>query len=82
MKNDMLKTVSMVSSIFSIMAENDGMSLKKQYDQRLKFYIAGSNGLLTKPDDWDSLSNKVKKERLDTYDSAVKKENKKRRKQK
>ena len=70
MKNDMLKTTSMVSSMFSIMADKDKkMSLKKQYDQRLKFYIAGSNGLLTKPDDWDSLSNKVKKERLDNLDS-------------
>ena len=67
-KNDMMKTTSLVSSIFSIMTEKDG-DLKKKYDQRMRFYIAGSNGLITKPDDWDSLSNEVKKERLDKMDS-------------
>ena len=66
-KNDMMKTTSRVSAIFSIMSED--MDLKKQNDQRARFYLAGSQGNIKLPDDWDSLSDEVKKQRLDQMDS-------------
>jgi len=70
MDNDMMKTTSRVSAIFSIMTDKDkNMTLKKQNEQRVRFYQAGSNDLISFPDDWDSLSEEVKKQRLDQMDS-------------
>jgi len=57
--NDMLKTTSMVSMMFGLMATD--MNKDKELDQKKRFFeIAG----LTFPEDWDSLSNEEKEKRI------------------
>ena len=66
--NDMHKTTSMVSKMFSIMTEKDG-NLAKANAQRKRFYEAGVQGIHF-PEDWDKLSEEEKKRRLDMGDSV------------
>ena len=55
--NDMLKTTSMVSMMFGLLATDKD----KELDQKKRFFeIAG----LTFPEDWDSLSNEEKEKRI------------------
>ena len=71
-ENDQLKTVSMVSAMFTIMTENNA-DLKKQNEQRKRFYLT-INGI-SFPNDWNELSEETKKERLDALDKiGLKKE--------
>jgi phosphatidylethanolamine-binding protein (PEBP) family uncharacterized protein len=65
--NDMHKTVSAVSQIFSIMTGSDD-NLAKTNAQRKRFYEAGIQGI-SFPEDWDSLPEEEKKLRLDKIDS-------------
>ena len=64
---DHLKTVSAISSIFSLMANDETEEAKrKTNDQRKRFYetIKG----ISFPDDWDSLSVEDQEERLNKTD--------------
>ena len=64
---DHLKTVSAISSIFSLMANDETEEAKrKTNDQRKRFYetIEG----ISFPDDWDSLSVEDQEERLNKTD--------------
>tara|TARA_X000001388_G_scaffold73550_2_gene65420 strand:- start:4 stop:489 length:486 start_codon:yes stop_codon:yes gene_type:complete len=64
---DHLKTVSAISSIFSLMANDETEEAKrKTNDQRKRFYetIEG----ISFPDDWDSLSVENQEERLNKTD--------------
>ena len=64
---DHLKTVSAISSIFSLMANDETEeSKRKTNDQRKRFYetIEG----ISFPDDWDSLSVEDQEERLNKTD--------------
>ena len=65
-RSDPLKTVGMVSALFSIMAEGDD-DLRKTNNQRLRFY-ATQPGIII-PEDWDELTPEDQKERLDKMDS-------------
>ena len=65
-RSDPLKTVGLVSALFSIMAEGDD-DLRKTNNQRLRFY-ATQPGIII-PDDWDQLPPEDQKERLDKMDS-------------
>ena len=65
-RSDPLKTVGMVSALFSIMAEGDD-DLRKTNNQRLRFY-ATQPGIII-PEDWDELTLEDQKERLDKMDS-------------
>jgi hypothetical protein len=65
-RSDPLKTVGMVSALFSIMAEGDE-DLRKTNNQRLRFY-ATQPGIII-PEDWDELTPEDQKERLDKMDS-------------
>ena len=64
---DPLKTVGLVSALFSIMAEGDD-DLRKTNNQRLRFY-ATQPGFIV-PDDWDQLTPEDHKKRLDKMDSV------------
>jgi len=66
-RSDPLKTVGMVSALFSIMAEGDD-DLRKTNNQRLRFY-ATQPGIII-PEDWDELTPEDQKERLDKMDSV------------
>jgi hypothetical protein len=65
-RSDPLKTVGMVSALFSIMAEGND-DLRKTNNQRLRFY-ATQPGIII-PEDWDQLTPEDQKERLDRMDS-------------
>ena len=65
-RSDPLKTVGLVSALFSIMAEGDD-DLRKTNNQRLRFY-ATQPGIII-PDDWDQLTPEDQKERLHKMDS-------------
>jgi hypothetical protein len=67
-RSDPLKTVGMVSALFSIMAEGDD-DLRKTNNQRLRFY-ATQPGFIV-PEDWDQLTTEDQKERLDKVDSMA-----------
>ena len=67
-RSDPLKTVGLVSALFSIMAEGDD-DLRKTNNQRLRFY-ATQPGFIV-PDDWDQLTTEDQKERLDKVDSMA-----------
>ena len=67
--SDQLKTISMVSKMFSIledMSPDDDAS--KAIEQRARFYKL-MPGIIW-PDDWDELTYEVKKERLDKLDEV------------
>ena len=66
-RSDPLKTVGMVSALFSIMAE-DNDDLRKTNNQRLRFY-ATQPGIII-PDNWDQLTPEDQKKRLDKMDSV------------
>jgi hypothetical protein len=66
-RSDPLKTVGMVSALFSIMAEGDD-DLRKTNNQRLRFY-ATQPGIII-PDNWDQLTPEDQKKRLDKMDSV------------
>jgi len=66
-RSDPLKTVGLVSALFSIMAEGND-DLRKTNNQRLRFY-ATQPGIII-PDDWDQLTPEDQKERLDRMDSV------------
>jgi hypothetical protein len=66
-RSDPLKTVGMVSALFSIMAEDDD-DLRKTNNQRLRFY-ATQPGIII-PDNWDQLTPEDQKKRLDKMDSV------------
>ena len=66
-RSDPLKTVGMVSALFSIMAEGDD-DLRKTNNQRLRFY-ATQPGIII-PDNWDQLTPEDQKKRLDKMDSG------------
>ena len=63
---NMIKTVSMVSAMFTLLSDKD-TDLKKQNEQRKRFYL-NIDGIYF-PEDWDKLSEETKKERLDALDS-------------
>jgi len=67
-RSDPLKTVGMVSALFSIMGEGEE-DLRKTNNQRLRFY-ATQPGFIV-PDDWDQLTTEDQKERLDKVDSMA-----------
>ena len=67
-RSDPLKTVGMVSALFSIMAEGDD-DLRKTNNQRLRFY-ATQPGFIV-PEDWDQLTLENQKERLDKVDALA-----------
>ena len=66
-RSDPLKTVGLVSALFSIMAEGND-DLRKTNNQRLRFY-ATQPGIII-PDNWDQLTPEDQKERLDRMDSV------------
>ena len=67
-RSDPLKTVGMVSALFSIMADDKTEEdQRKTNNQRLRFY-ATQPGIII-PDDWDQLPPEDQKERLDKMDS-------------
>ena len=66
-RSDPLKTVGLVSALFSIMAEGDD-DLRKTNNQRLRFY-ATQPGIII-PDNWDQLTPEDQKKRLDKMDSV------------
>ena len=69
-RSDPLKTVGMVSSLFSIMADDKTEEdQRKTNNQRLRFY-ATQPGFIV-PDDWDQLTTEDQKERLDKVDSMA-----------
>ena len=69
-RSDPLKTVGMVSALFSIMADdNTEEDQRKTNNQRLRFY-ATQPGFIV-PDDWDQLTTEHQKERLDKVDSMA-----------
>ena len=59
---DMLKSVGMVAMMGDILA---GDTLKEKNDWKLRMFKAGMGEALSLPDDWDSLSEEIKAERLD-----------------
>tara|TARA_B100001939_G_C16864238_1_gene583300 strand:- start:225 stop:767 length:543 start_codon:yes stop_codon:yes gene_type:complete len=66
---DHLKSVSSISAIFSLMANDETEDqMRKTNDQRKRFYetIEG----ISFPSDWNELSTKDQKERLDLVDKA------------
>ena len=63
---NMIKTVSMVSAMFTLLSDKD-TDLKKQNEQRKRFYL-NIDGIYF-PEDWDEQSEETKKERLDALDS-------------
>ena len=68
-RSDPLKTVGMVSSLFSIMAnDKTEEDQRKTNNQRLRFY-ATQPGIII-PEDWDELTPEDQKERLDKMDSV------------
>ena len=68
-RSDPLKTVGLVSALFSIMADKGEEDLRKTNNQRLRFY-ATQPGFIV-PDDWDQLTTEDQKERLDKVDSMA-----------
>ena len=68
--SDPLKTIGMVSSLFSIMADDKTEEdQRKTNNQRLRFY-ATQPGFIV-PEDWDELTLEHQKERLDKVDSMA-----------
>jgi len=66
-RSDPLKTIGMVSSLFSIMAnDKTEEDQRKTNNQRLRFY-ATQPGIIV-PEDWDQLTPTEQKERLDKMD--------------
>tara|TARA_R100001244_G_C5093574_1_gene117005 strand:+ start:54 stop:287 length:234 start_codon:yes stop_codon:yes gene_type:complete len=62
--NDILRTTSLISKLFEITVDDKTKEAKKSVNKwQKKFFEA--TGLLTFPDDWDQLSEKEKKKRLD-----------------
>lgn len=59
--NDNMKTIAMVSSLGDIFGTTD----KERNDWKLRMIKAGMGEGLNIPDDWDTLSEEVKGERLD-----------------
>ena len=69
-RSDPLKTIGMVSSLFSIMAnDKTEEDQRKTNNQRLRFY-ATQPGFIV-PEDWDQLTLEHQKERLDKVDSMA-----------
>ena len=69
-RSDPLKTIGMVSSLFSIMADDKTEEdQRKTNNQRLRFY-ATQPGFIV-PDDWDQLTTEHQKERLDKVDALA-----------
>jgi hypothetical protein len=62
--SDPFKSVASISAIFSIMSNDE--DIRKTNNQRLRFYETQG---VTRPDDWDSLSEAEQKERLDKIDA-------------
>jgi hypothetical protein len=67
-RSDPLKTIGMVSALFSIMGEGEE-DLRKTNNQRLRFY-ATQPGFIV-PEDWDQLTLEHQKERLDKVDALA-----------
>jgi hypothetical protein len=66
-RSDPLKTIGMVSSLFSIMAnDKTEEDQRKTNNQRLRFY-ATQPGIIV-PEDWDQLTPTEQKSRLDKMD--------------
>ena len=61
---DPFKSVASISAIFSLMSDNE--DVRKTNNQRLRFYETQG---VTRPHDWDSLSETEQKERLDKIDA-------------
>ena len=69
-RSDPLKTVGMVSALFSIMADDKTEEdQRKTNNQRLRFY-ATQPGIIV-PEDWDQLTLENQKERLDKVDALA-----------
>ena len=69
-RSDPLKTIGMVSSLFSIMADDKTEEdQRKTNNQRLRFY-ATQPGFIV-PEDWDQLTLEHQKERLDKVDALA-----------
>ena len=69
-RSDPLKTVGMVSALFSIMADDKTEEdQRKTNNQRLRFYETQQGFIM--PDDWDQLTTEDQKERLDKVDSMA-----------
>ena len=69
-RSDPLKTIGMVSSLFSIMAnDKTEEDQRKTNNQRLRFY-ATQPGFIV-PEDWDQLTLEPQKERLDKVDAVA-----------
>ena len=69
-RSDPLKTIGMVSSLFSIMAnDKTEEDQRKTNNQRLRFY-ATQPGFIV-PEDWDQLTPEHQKERLDKVDALA-----------
>jgi hypothetical protein len=69
-RSDPLKTIGMVSSLFSIMAnDKTEEDQRKTNNQRLRFY-ATQPGFIV-PEDWDQLTLEHQKERLDKVDALA-----------
>jgi|TARA_R100001530_G_scaffold32491_1_gene25528 hypothetical protein len=62
--NDMLKTVSLVSKLFEITENPTGKKNSKSVNEWQKKFFEKVPGI-SFPDDWDQLSEKEKKKRLD-----------------
>ena len=69
-RSDPLKTIGMVSSLFSIMGDDKTEEdQRKPNNQRLRFY-ATQPGFIV-PEDWDQLTLEHQKERLDKVDALA-----------
>ena len=69
-RSDPLKTIGMVSSLFSIMADDKTEEdQRKTNNQRLRFY-ATQPGFIV-PEDWDQLTLEHQKKRLDKVDALA-----------
>ena len=69
-RSDPLKTVGMVSALFSIMADDKTEEdQRKTNNQRLRFYETQQGFIM--PDDWEQLTTEDQKERLDKVDSMA-----------
>ena len=62
--SDMLKTVSLVSKMFEIIENPTGKKPSKSVNKWQKRFFEKVPGI-SFPDDWDQLSEKEKKKRLD-----------------
>lgn len=61
---DPFKSIASISAIFSLMSHSE--DVRKTNNQRLRFYETQG---VTRPHDWDSLSETEQKERLDKIDA-------------